>query len=50
MISMKLRDHNLKLDLATAVYGGGLGWSFTGIFDGEPDQDTGLGASRNIRQ
>ena len=50
MISMKLREHNLKYDPAGVVRGVGLGWSITGLFNGESDQVTGTGASRNIRQ
>jgi len=50
MISMKLRNYNLKLHPAGAAYGRGLSWSITGIFNGETDQDTGTGVSRNLRQ
>jgi hypothetical protein len=50
MISMKLRNYNLKLHPAGVVYGRGLSWLITGIFDGDSDQDTGAGVSRNIRQ
>jgi hypothetical protein len=49
MISMKLTDHNLKYQPAGVVLGVGLGWSITGLFNGESDHDTGTGASRNIR-
>ena len=50
MNSMKLTDNNLKYQPAGVVRGVGLGWSITGLFNGESDQDTGTGASRNIRQ
>jgi hypothetical protein len=50
MIRMKLTDYNLKYQPAGVVRGVGLGWSITGLFNGESDQDKGTGASRNIRQ
>lgn len=50
MISMKLRNYNLELHPTGAAYGRGLSWSITAIFDGQTDQDTGAGVSRNLRQ
>ena len=40
----------MKWQPAVAVLGLGLQVSITGIFDGEFDRNTGVGASRYIRQ
>jgi len=43
------RDHSMKWQPSVAVSGLGLQVSITGIFDGELDRTTGVGASRYSR-
>jgi len=44
------RDHNRKWQPAVAALGLGLQVSITGIFNGELDRTTGVGASRYMTQ